>query len=153
MTATPVLSWGIKESLLAYIERLEDGGIEISNGAVRDGNEFRFDLDESNSQFDASTSEGTLQFRGSVILTGHWGAMRVEIHDPQIVANGASGEINTTTKNVLSADRTETFGTLTITAGAPQLHADVNLAAAGRMLLGQQYSVGQELSPLTVSWS
>jgi hypothetical protein len=153
MTATPVLSWGIKDSLLAYIERLEDGAIDTSNGASRLGNEFVFENDGSESSFDESTGEGTLQFRGSVILSGHWGAMRVEIHNPQIVVKGNTGEIITTTKNVLSADRAETFATFTVTAGAPQLQADVQLAAAGRMLLGQQYSVGQELSPLTVSWS
>ena len=79
--------------------------------------------------------------------------MRVEIHDPQIVVKGNTGEIITTTKNVLSADRAESFATFTVSSGAPQLTAEVQLAAAGRMLLGQQYSVGQELSPITVSWS
>jgi hypothetical protein len=153
MTTTPVLRWGIKDSLLAYIERLEDGAIETSNGASQEGNEFFFENDQTASSFDEATGEGTLQFRGSVILSGHWGAMRVDIHDPLIAVKGNTGEIITTTKNVLSADRAEIFATFTVTAGAPQLQADVQLAAAGRMLLGQQYSVGQELSPLSVSWS
>jgi hypothetical protein len=153
MTTKPVLSWGIKDSLLAYIERLEDGVITTSDGATRVGNDFYFDNDLSASHFDFETSKGTLQFRGSVILTGHWGAMRVEIHDPQIVMNGTSGELITTTKNVISEDRSETFATLVVSTGAHELLAEVQLAAAGRMLLGQQYSVGQELSPLKVTWS
>ena len=153
MTETPSLSWGIKDSLLAYIERLEDGAITTTDGATRVGNDFHFKNDQSASHFNPEEGKGTLQFRGSVILTGHWGAMRVEIHDPQIEISGNSGVLLTTTKNVISADRSEVFATLAVSAISPVLMADVQLAAAGRMLLGQQYSVGQELSPLSVSWS
>jgi hypothetical protein len=152
MSGTPTLSWGIKESLLAYIERLEDGAIDTTAGASREGNDFTFTFDETTSNFDEATGEGVLQFRGSVVLTGHWGAMRVEIHDPRLTIAGGAGEIETRTNSVISAERFETFATLTVTSPAPVLTAATALAAAGRMLLGQQYSVGQELSELRVTW-
>lgn len=150
---TTTLTWGIKESLIAYIERLEDGLFETTSGASRIGNEFRFTLDEAASQFDTETQQGVLQFRGSVIITGHWGSMRVEINDPRIILAGESGEIYTLIKSVFGDDTFLTFGTLNVTTPAPRLTADVALAPGGQSLMGQQYSVGQELSPLSISWS
>jgi hypothetical protein len=154
VSGTPTLSWGIKESLLAYIERLDDGAIDITAGASREGNEFHFTFDESSSDFNEEAGEGVLQFRGSVVLTGHWGAMRVEIHDPRLtIAGGGAGDIEIRTNSVLSGERFETFATLTVTSSGPALEATTSLAAPGQLILGQQYSVGQELSQLRVSWT
>lgn len=150
---TTMLTWGIKESLIAYIERLEDGVFETTSGALREGNEFLFPLDTEASDFEHETQQGTLQFRGSVIITGHWGGMRVEIHDPRITLNGTTGELETLTKSVFGADSFGTFATINVTSPAPQLTADVALAPAGQALMGQQYSVGQELSPVSISWT
>lgn len=150
---TTTLTWGIKESLIAYIERLEDGLFETTTGASRIGNEFQFPLDEAASTFDPETQQGVLQFRGSVIITGHWGGMRVEINDPRITLSGDTGEISTLIKSVFGDDSFLTFGTLNVSAPAPKLTAGVALAAGGQSLMGQQYTVGQELSPLSISWS
>lgn len=152
MTMT-TLTWGIKESLIAYIERLEDGLFETTAGASRFGNEFQFPQDEGASTFDPDTQLGVLQFRGSVIITGHWGSMRVEINDPRITLSGETGEICTLIKSVFGDDSFLTFGTLSVTAPAPKLTAGVALATGGQSLMGQQYTVGQELSPLSISWS
>ena len=150
---TTTLTWGIKESLIAYIERLEDGVFETIAGASRTGNEFQFPLDAAASQFDTETQQGVLQFRGSVIITGHWGGMRVEINDPRITLAGDTGELSTLIKSVFGDNSYITFGTLNVTSPAPQLTAAVSLAPGGQSLMGQQYSVGQELSPLSISWS
>lgn len=153
MSGTPVLRWGIKESLLAYIDRIEDGVIESSAGASFSDGTFSFEFDEAQSTYDSTTANGMLQFRGSVIITGHWGAMRVEIHDPQLQIDGTTGALSTRTNSPISAERFEVFATLSEVTPSPTLSAHVNLAAAGRMMLGQQYSVGQELDSLTVVWS
>lgn len=153
MSGTSVLRWGIKESLLAYIDRIEDGVIETSAGAGLSYGTFTFEFDEATSTYDATAETGMLQFRGSVIITGHWGAMRVEIHDPQLHIDGTTGSLSTRTNSPISAERFEVFASLSEVTTSPTLSAHVNLAAAGRMMLGQQYSVGQELDALTVVWS
>ncbi|MDH6239916.1 HtaA domain-containing protein [Aurantimicrobium minutum] len=153
MTGSPTLRWSIKESLLAYIEKIEDGQIDTTNGASFTDNTFEFVADETATQFDQETGEGIIQFRGSAILTGHWGAMRVEMHDPRITLAQGSGDLATRTNSVISAERFEPFATLTVISNAPDLRAHAALTAAGRMLLGQQYSVGQELSDVEVTWS
>lgn len=152
MTSLPTLSWGIKDSLLAYIARIEDGLIETTSGASREGDNFLFSYDEAASNFDVDSSEGVLQFRGSVIFTGHWGSMRVEIHDPQLHLSGGTGELATSTKNIIGSDRVEAFATVSLLTPAPVLTASTVLTAAGRMLMGQQYNVGQELNTLQVTW-
>ena len=153
MSGTPVLRWGIKESLLAYIDRIEDGVIETSAGAEFSDGTFSFTFDEATSTYDSSLRLGMLQFRGSVIITGHWGAMRVEIHDPQLQVDGPTGSLSTRTNSPISAERFEEFATLSEVTSPPTLTATTNLAAAGRMMLGQQYSIGQELDSLEVVWS
>ncbi len=152
MPGKPVLSWGIKDSLLAYIDRIEDGVIATSSGADFSDGTFTFRFDETSSAFEQTTAQGVLQFRGSVIITGHWGAMRVEIHDPQLRIEGTEGFLSTRTNSPISAERFEDFATLSNITVQPTLDASVKLASAGRMMLGQQYSVGQELDSLTVVW-
>lgn len=152
MSVTPVLRWGIKESLLAYIDRIEDGVIETSSGAGFSDGIFSFAFDEATSTYNSSQGQGMLQFRGSVVITGHWGAMRVEIHDPQLQIDGTTGVLSTRTNSPISAERFEEFATLSKVTSPPALTATTNLAAAGRMMLGQQYAVGQELDLLTVVW-
>ena len=153
MTGRPTLRWSIKESLLAYLERIEDGKIDTTHGASFTDNTFEFVADDAAAEFNQETGEGVIQFRGSAILTGHWGAMRVEIHNPRITLTQGSGELATRTNSVISAERFEPFATLTVVSSTPVLRAHAALTAAGRMLLGQQYSVGQELSDVEVTWS
>ena len=150
---TPTLTWGIKESLIAYIERLEDGSFDTSEGAARVGNEFSFTFDSQASNFDEASRNGVLQFRGSVIISGHWGAMRVEILDPRISLEGDLGELAILTKSVFSGESFAPFASLAVTAQTPHLTAAVSLAPAGQALMGQQYTVGQELSPISISWN
>ncbi|MEY2698796.1 MAG: hypothetical protein RL720_752 [Actinomycetota bacterium] len=151
MTEVATLTWGIKESLIAYIERLEDGVIETSGGASRDGDEFRFTFDSSASDYNSEKHSGSLQFRGSVLLTGHWGGMRIEVLDPLVVIVGSTGELLTTSQSVFGPDQVDVFATLIPSFETSLLTATTQLAAAGRALMGQQYEVGQDLSPLSIS--
>lgn len=152
MTENAILTWGIKESLIAYIERIEDGVIETTGGASRIGNEFQFTVDGAASDFSSENNSGSLQFRGSVVFTGHWGGMRIEIHDPLIVLVGSTGELLTTAKSVFGPDQVDVFATLIPSIDASHVTATAQLATAGRALMGQQYEVGQELSPLQISF-
>lgn len=152
MTEHATLTWGIKQSLLEYVESLEDGVIEATAPATREDAQFSFSLNAAASDFNAATNEGMLQFSGSVIMTGYWGSMRIEIHDPRLRLSGTSGDLLVRVKNVIGADRLEQFALITVTATQPELKAEVTLAPAGRMMLGQQYSVGQSLDELTVKW-
>lgn len=66
------LVWGIKGSLLNYVNRMEDGVVEL-DGVER----------ESNGELVFAGSG--LRFTGVVRLTGHSGMMRVVLADPALV--------------------------------------------------------------------
>lgn len=143
------LSWGIKSSLLAYISTLEDGSIETFHPASKHDSGFKFELDESDSSFDIASSFGHLQFRGRVLLSGYFGAMRIEIKDPRLTINGSHGEL---------ALRFDSYkGTTTYEAVASGEYdpntstCQLNLTYTGQMLLGQQYQVGQSIDSAQVA--
>ncbi len=152
-TSATTLTWAVKESLVRYVSGLEDGEIQTTSPAERFGNVFQFQLDEEASDFSETNNSGTLQFRGSLILTGHWGSMRVELTDPKLVTDGGALEVQTRTINPISGDRFETIarGTLVSDSDSAESLGKVTLTAAGRMIFGEQYQVGQELSDLYIS--
>lgn len=150
MAGEPILVWGVKTSLLQYVEALEDGLIETSAPAVRDGSNFSFAYDLSGSIFEGDLLECVLQFRGVVVMTAYWGTMQIEIKDPRLTLAGGAGDLAVRTNSALFPDRFESIATVNVVTLEPELECEVRLSAAGRMLLGQQYQVGQELNCLTV---
>lgn len=144
------LIWGVKESLLDYVEGLEDGRVELTPPASRNGKEFSFTLDAEASDFNPETRIGILQFRGSVLLTGHWESMRVQIKDPQLRIGEIATDLLVHTSSMFTGDRFEPIASVAVSAFEPNLIGTTRLTSTGRMLLGEQYQVGQELSELKV---
>lgn len=151
--ATPAsaLEWSIKESLIGYLSALEDGVISAREGAVFDGATFSFPLLEG-SAFDFTELTGELSFGGFASLTGHFGAMRIELLEPSIVCTDGDGHIQIRIKSAISATpRIEQIAKISLSSVDGELRGTTSLTAAGRMLIGQQYQVGQELAPVRVT--
>jgi len=152
MESTATLHWGIKESLLRYIDGLEDGSMQVVDPASRDGSEFTFPLDVAASDFDTQTRVGTLQFRGSVILSGHWDSLRIEVNDPQLKITNINTDLLVRVTSIFTGERFLALAAVAITEFEPELIGVTRLTSAGRSLLGEQYQVGQELAALRVTW-
>lgn len=145
------LSWGIKESLLKYIESLDDGEIIMTVPAARDGDAFLFAVDTDASEFDPASANGTLQFVGEVMLTGYHGAMKIQIRNPRLTLKDGQGVLTVSVSSVFTGDRLEPIAAVTVTETEPSLVCTTVLTRHGQALFGPQYQPGQELSPLTVS--
>lgn len=152
MNNNTTLTWGVKQSFVAYVESLEDGLIELVAPATRSDDEFVFTLDPDASDFDPETQSGSLQFSGSVIFTGYFGTMRVEINNPLLRIADGRGELFVQIPSMFTGERLDSLVSLQIINAESELRATTRLTSPGRMILGQQYQVGQELSDVTVRW-
>lgn len=144
------LTWGIKTSLLGYVESLEDGEITVSAPAARDGMLFTFALDEAASDFDAKTQTGVLQFSGSVVLSGYGGQMRIELTDPRVTLRNGTGFLAIRLQSMFTGERFEPIAAVSLSAAEPALVLDAKLTGEGCSIFGPQYQAGQELSPITI---
>lgn len=142
------LQWGIKDSLLGYLRGIEDGVIEAVEPAVFDGSHFTFGEDSAASNFDAETATGTLQFLGTAKLSGHWGMMNIVLKNPLLELEQGSGSLLIAQGGILSPETFVPFVKLESTE--QPLSFRTLLTAEGRLVLGEQYQVGQELNPLTL---
>jgi hypothetical protein len=145
------LTWGIKTSLLEYVESLEDGAITVSAPAVREGMLCSFSLDEAASDFDADTQTGVLQSSGSVVLSGYGGQMRIELTDPRMTLQNGAGFLAIRLQSMFTGERFEPIAAVSVSATEPTLVFDAKLTPAGCSIFGPQYQAGQELSPISVS--
>lgn len=152
LTTNTTLTWGIKDSLVEYVEGLEDGAVEATAPAQRIEGGFSFQLDPDASSFDAEARIGILQFRGAVVLTGYWGTMRIELNDPQLRFAETATDLLVRTSSMFTGERFDPIVTVAVNQEGPDLLGETRLTSAGRLLLGEQYQVGQELSPLRVTW-
>jgi hypothetical protein len=73
------LHWAVKDSLIAYLSRIEDGVIEAIEPAVRNDEGFTFPLNEVASDFNVEEHTGVLQFLGTAHFSGHWGMMNIHV--------------------------------------------------------------------------
>jgi hypothetical protein len=151
MSAHATLSWGIKNSLVTYIEKLEDGAVELAGAVTRTGDEFVFTADEAGSDFDIEAGLGILQFEGTVTFTGHWGGMRIAIENPRLIITPAGAELATRVTSVFGPDAFHPFAQVDLVRSDLELVGMLTLLPQGQQLMGPQYQVGQEFSPLTVS--
>lgn len=142
------LSWSIKDSLLGYLRGIEDGVIEAEAPALFAGSHFTFGEDSAASNFDADTFTGTLQFLGTAKLSGHWGMMNIVVKNPLIELEQGVGTLLIAQGGILSPETYEPFVQLEHITGTQDFRTI--LTAQGRLVLGEQYQVGQELSPLTL---
>lgn len=145
------LSWSVKDSLIAYISRLEDGVVEALEPAIRTETGFTFVLNEVASDFNSETHTGVLQFLGTAHFTGHWGMMNITIKDPRIELTSGHGVLSIAQGGILSPEVHVPFVNVNVVPGSHPLMLTTALTAEGRGVMGEQYTVGQELSPLTVN--
>jgi hypothetical protein len=137
--------WPIKTSLTAYIESLDDGQVEVTAPAARRPEGFWFPLREG-----ATTEPGdSMEFGGSVRLTGHWGMLDVEFRDPRLDFDDA-GAVLLVRERGGKQDRFVAIARLTRQPGTEATEADFSatLTGEGAFLLGGQYPAGTALSPL-----
>lgn len=157
------LVWGIKASLVSYVRGLDDGGIAVnvpaelaSHGQASnlEGVErFVFAPDLNGSHFDTSTQTGQLRFKGVVTFSGHFNTMRMELCDPRLDLRGGTGTLSIRTNGLIGTPRWDAIARANIHSSPNSLSGmSINLAltAAGRMLFGPQYQVGQALDPAFV---
>lgn len=143
------LQWGIKDSLLGYLRGIEDGLIEADSPAVFEGNLFTFSEDGAASNFDADTANGTLQFLGTAKLSGHWGMMNIVLKNPLVELQNGVGTLLIAQGGILSPETFVPFVKLERIGDSNEYRT--SLTAEGRLVLGEQYQVGQELNPLTLA--
>lgn len=143
------LQWGIKDSLLGYLRGIEDGLIEADFPAAFEGNLFTFSEDSAASNFDAETATGTLQFQGTAKLSGHWGMMNIVLKNPLIELQNGAGTLLVAQGGILTPETFVPFVKLE-RIGDNHEYRTI-LTPEGRLVLGEQYQVGQELNPLTLA--
>lgn len=80
-----LLIWGVKASLLQYIQRMPDGAVDVDPPAVAMGNthDFSFPLAEQSAQ-------DRLRFSGGLRCSGHGGLLRIDIVDPELAAEDSA---------------------------------------------------------------
>ncbi|OMH31251.1 hypothetical protein BGP79_09420 [Tersicoccus sp. Bi-70] len=189
------MTWGIKDSLIAYIEGPAEGEVEVTTPAVRTDAGFFFPrADQPGETADAAGTPHTagaaaFAFAGSVRLTGHWGALDVLLADPRITLTGSTGTLAVRDRGHRDPTATLVIADLTLVParassqasddeegdaagdapndgtrdapGGADADADTGadaeswlltatLTPHGRFLLGAQYRVGEDLSPLRV---
>lgn len=145
------LVWGIKSSLLGYIATLEDGQVEVSLPATRVENDFNFQLDSNASDYDAAAAQGSLQFRGQVLITGYWGTMRIQIADPKLSIAAGEAELAIRIDSFTGETKFETIAKGEFDSASNT--CTLRLTYGGQMILGQQYQVGQEINSATINWA
>ncbi len=150
MTSPTKLNWGIKESLLSYIESLDDGTIELESPARREGTGFAFSLAPNRTDFDEEKFYGLLQFEGAVHMSGYHGAMNITIRDPQLIIKSGQGVLSVEVESVFSGKRFDPIAVVKRVDGVETPTFITRLTSEGQMLFGPQYSPGQELSPFTL---
>jgi Htaa len=151
----PGLTWKVKDSLVSYVEALDDGSAEAVDPASRSEAGFFFPWDRSATVQDSGGSADVLQFQGAVRFAGHWGALDIELRDPRIELDGRRGVLLVRERGARDPGKVLPFADLEVRqqdeAGASvRVDLAASLTGQGRFLLGGQYAVGQALSPLLV---
>lgn len=150
MSTISTLTWGVKASLLGYIESLDDGDVAVTSGAQREGMLFSFPVDEATSDFDPDTHTGTLQFTGSILFSGYGGQMRIELADPRVTLNEGRGTLAIRVQSMFTGERFEPIAAVAVDASEPALTLSATLTTEGVAIFGPQYQVGTELSEITI---
>lgn len=157
MTTTAGLTWAVKDSLVAYVEGLADGTVETLAPASRTADGFWFPRPEEPLGAAAGEPRHVWQFLGAVRLTGHWGALDVELRDPRVELDGGRGTLLIRERGGRTADKRLPFADLVLDGppeagdGVATLGIAASLTGHGRLPLGGQYVVGEPLGPLLVS--
>jgi hypothetical protein len=139
--------WPIKTSLTAYIESLDDGQIDVTDPAERRPEGFWFPPRDGSAKAEPGRS---MEFAGSVRMSGHWGMLDVEFRDPRLDFDDAGAVLLIRERGGIGQDRFVAIARLTPRPATSATPADfaAALTGEGAFLLGGQYPAGTALSPL-----
>ncbi|AGN17754.1 LPXTG-motif cell wall anchor domain-containing protein [Corynebacterium glutamicum MT] len=139
------LEWGVKESFRAYFERLPDHNYALSGGSKR--------LIDGQFQFPGS-SVGTrrLEFYGEVRMTGHHGALSLQIADPIIEFQDADSALLSA---VVDEENAQPYRLVIATLkkkleDARSIIFDTQLADDGQFLFMGNYFAGDPMDLITI---
>ncbi|MFF0742637.1 HtaA domain-containing protein [Streptomyces sp. NPDC004111] len=163
------LDWGVLERFRKYVTGpIAHGRIELSGGAVKSGDGFRFP--KGKGSFDAEKQNLSASFDGKVRFLGHEenGAFTLDLNLSALKVEVKNGK-GTLTADVSTKDRTtkkvETYRALDIASLTPSGELAVvdgvvklsgvpaKLTAGGVKAFGGMYEPGQALDALTVAVS
>lgn len=152
MAGAAGMTWGIKDTLVSYVEELDDGSVEVHAPAVRTEGAFFFPWDETGAGRPGDTA-GELRFQGGVRLTGYWGALDVELREPRVEWDGDAGTLLVRERAGGGWLRLATLelGAARADDDAVVREASAALTGVGALLLGGPYRPGTPLSPLTIA--
>lgn len=140
-TGSAELEWGIRQSFIAYVERLPDGVIQASDGAVRVGDVFL--LPGRRLSPDAWEFEGVLHF------SGYAGVLDVTLEAIRIDGDQLSAEVaGTRIPMALLAGQSALIDANT-DAGVVRFDA-VALTGDGAAVLGGVYPANAPADPVTI---
>ena len=155
------LTWGFKESFLAYLDStIANGAWELSPEVTEGDQGFVFTA--RSGDFDAQALEGAVDFGGSIRFTGHEGVLDTTVANPRVefTAEGAflvldvsgttQGGEPVNEEGVLFASIDLDGATVTSGNGATSItNAPVTLTEAGAAAFGT-YPAGEALDPISL---
>ncbi|MDO4411662.1 HtaA domain-containing protein [Cutibacterium sp.] len=149
------LTWGLRTSFTSYLRGpIANGSWKLSNGADWNGSAFTFPV--SSGSFDPATKSGTLNYSGTIHMTGHKGILDVTFSNPSLVIKGSTGHVYLTVKSS-STDGKKTdygrvdFATFSVsTSGNVKINgSSVKLTAIGAKAFAGFYKTGEPMDSLT----
>lgn len=139
------LEWGVKESFRAYFERLPDHNYALSGGSKM--------LIDGRFQFPGLSADAQcLKFHGEIRMTGHHGALSLQIADPIIEFHKADTAMLSA---VVDEENAQSYR-LVIAAlnkkseDARSIIFDTHLANDGQFLFMGNYFAGDPMDPVTI---
>ncbi|MFN8151884.1 MAG: HtaA domain-containing protein [Solirubrobacterales bacterium] len=160
-------TWGVKESFRSYVTGpVAMGQISTSNGATVNG-DGTFNFQPGSGTFDPATGKADAKFGGTVLFTGHMGALRLQITDPRVTYQGNAGTLYA---DVVSRDFNTAqdvsypnvdLASLDLTGITPSVDGSTasvsnipaKLTANGAEAFADFYSAGEDLDPVSLSFT
>lgn len=160
------LTWGFKESWRAYIDgSIANGSWETSDGADYETPNFLWSVVTGSA--DASGTAGELSFTGSVHFTGHSGVLDMTVANPTVVLSGADSasvliDISSKQEDGSVVEATQAaFASVDVSQAEVSVDGDTvsitdapaSLTAEGASAFSGYYAEGEELDPVTITYS
>lgn len=159
--------WGVKESFREYVQGpVAMGQITTSDGATTSG-DGTFDFQPASGTFDPLANTANAKFRGTVLFTGHAGALSLKVTDPRVAYSGSAGTLfaDVTSKDLNSGQVKSypnvDFASLNLTGIVPLDSGSTatvsavpaTLTANGARAFAGFYDAGTQLDPISFSIS
>ena len=144
------LSWGVKQSLLAYV-RGAGGSVAVHCPAQDHGASFRFPLLQRRDE-DLTT---IWEFDGSVLLSAHGGTLNVLLAHPWLHVGGGDSVLTVAgTEETRTLGRRVTFARVDLARevmnDATTVTAPARLHSEAAVFFDFRYEAGTELDPVSI---